>query len=134
MEPKYKFIFCISRSFRLVWKCHPLSIPHVEQIRAVKYVGLKSWCTTETHTRKERSQLLFHIQTGTNNSIMIKANIWECRDFYTGLLHFQIEKTAYRMQALPSDHVGFLQYLNFTGGEFSGDGEALELTRNRGSI
>lgn len=43
----------------------------------------------------------------TNNCTVIKADILEFRGFHTGLFHFQIKKTAYRIPALPSGHVGF---------------------------
>lgn len=43
----------------------------------------------------------------TNNRTVIKADILEFRGFQTSLFHFQIKKTAYRIPALPSDHVGF---------------------------
>lgn len=57
---------------------------------------------------------------------MIKANIWEFMEFYTGLLHFQIER---QLKALPSDHIGFLQYLYFTGENFSDGSKELKLIR-----
>lgn len=93
---RINLLFCISRGFQLVLKCHLLTTPHVEQIRVVKYLGLKSWYTSETPSREERSQLLLSKLTHANNCIVIKANISEFRGFYTGLFHIQIKKRAYR--------------------------------------
>lgn len=47
---------------------------------------------------------------------------------------FSNTKTACRVPALPSDHIGFLQYLNFTGENFSDGSKELKLIRKRSSI